>query len=48
MLLAIVHILGGDAADQGVSWIAVGEQRTDRKQDFGDCQRRTPVVFQDV
>ena len=33
---------------QVLTWVAVGEQRTNREEDFGNCQRWRPVIFQDV
>lgn len=30
------------------TWVAVGEQRADGQQHFGDGECRTPVVLQDV
>lgn len=46
MLLPIAQVLGRDATDKGVSWVAVSQKRADRQQDFGDGECRTPVVLE--
>ena len=48
MLLAVAHVLVGDAGHQGVSGVAVRQQGAHGQQHLGDGQRRTPVLLQDV
>lgn len=45
VLLAVLQVLRGDAADERIGRVAVGQQRTDGEQHFRDGQRRRPVVF---
>jgi len=48
VLLPVVDILRGDAADQRVTGVTVGQQRADGEQDLGDREGGTPLVLQDV
>ena len=48
VLLAVLSVLGGDRADQGVGGVAVAEQGADREQDLRDGERRRPLVLEDV
>jgi len=48
VLLVVLQVLSGDAAHQRVARIAIGEQRADGEQYFGDGESRGPVVFEDV
>ena len=48
MLLPVLHVLGGDAADQGVTGVAIREQGTDRKKNLGDGECWAPLVLKDV
>ena len=47
-LLPIVDVLGGDAADQGVAGVAVGEEGADGEENLGDRQGRGPLGAEDV
>ena len=42
------QVLLGDATDERVTRVAVGQQRTDRQQHLGYRQRRRPVVLENV
>ena len=44
----VVDILGGDAADQGVTRVAVRQQRADGEQHLRDGEGGAPLVLQDV
>ena len=46
--LPIVDVLGGDAADQGVAGVAVGEEGADGEENLGDGESWAPLVLQDV
>ena len=48
VLLAVLSVLGGDRADQGVGGVAVAEQGADGEQDLRDGQCWRPLVFQNV
>jgi len=48
VLFVVLQVLSGDAAHQRVARIAVGQQRADGEQYFGDGESRGPVVFEDV
>jgi len=48
MLFSVVDVLGSNAADQGITGVAVGQQGADGEQDLGDGQGRAPLVLQDV
>jgi len=48
VLLSVVDILRGDAADQGVAGVAIRQQRADGEQDLGDGEGGAPLVLQDV
>jgi len=48
MFLPVVDILGGDAADQGVTRVAVRQQRADGEQHLRDGEGGAPLVLQDV
>ena len=47
-LLPIVDVLGGDAADQGIAGVAVGQEGADWEEDLGDGESWAPLVLQDV
>ena len=47
-LLPIVDVLGGDAADQGIAGVAVGQEGADGEEDLGDGESWAPLVLQDV
>ena len=47
-LLPIVDVLGGDAADQGVAGVAVGEEGADGEENLGDGESWAPLVLQNV
>ena len=46
--LPIVDVLGGDAADQGVAGVTVGEEGADWEEDLGDGESWAPLVLQNV
>ena len=48
VLLAVLSVLGGDRADQGVGGVAVAEQGADGEQDLRDGEGRRPLVLEDV
>jgi len=48
VLFPFIQVLLGDVTDQRVSWIAVLQQAADRQQQFGNGQRRSPGVFQNI
>ena len=48
LILPIVDVLGGDAADQGVAGVTVGEEGADGEENLGDGECRAPLVLQDV
>lgn len=47
-LLPIVDVLGGDAADQGIAGVAVGQEGADGEEDLGDGESWAPLVLQNV
>ena len=42
-LLPIVDVLGGDAADQGIAGVAVGQEGADGEEDLGDREGGGPL-----
>ncbi len=48
MLLLVLEVLGGDGTNEGIRRVAIGEERTYGQENFGDRQRRRPVVLQNV
>jgi len=46
VFLAVLHVLGGNTANERVGRVGISKQRTNAKQDLGDGQRRTPIVLQ--
>ena len=48
VFLPVGGVLRGDAADEGVRRVAVGQEGADREEDLGDGQGGTPVVLEDV
>merc|ERR1719188_1110307 len=48
VLLAVLCVLSGDAADERVGRVAVCEEGADGEKDLGDGERGAPVVLEDV
>ena len=48
MLVPVLCVLRGNAADERVGRVTVCEQGADGEQHFGDGQGRTPVLLQNV
>ena len=48
IVLPIVNVLRGDAADQRVAGVAVRKQGADGEQHLGDGECRAPLVLQNV
>jgi len=48
MFFTILRVLRCNTSHQRIGWVAISEKGADRKKNFWDCQRWTPVVFEDV
>lgn len=48
VLILVAHVLQRDGADERVLGVAVGQKGADGEEDFGDGQRRRPVIFENV